>query len=91
MKNQHKKKKRSPKSNIGNAYKVLDLFGESINFTINGSSTHKGFCGAFVSMIILIIVASYAFDHFLIMWRYGDTSFQKVVDKNQILPTQVFT
>ena len=88
--NRQQKKTRSSKSNIGNAYKMLDLFGENISFTINGSSTHKGFCGAFVSMIIVIIVASYAFDHFLIMWRYGDTSFQKVVDQsrsNLALPT----
>ena len=71
----HKPKKRSPATNIGNAYKMLDRFGETVNFTINGSTAHQGCCGAFVSMVILIIVASYAFDHFVIMWEYGDTSY----------------
>ena len=41
-------------------------------------------------MIILIIVASYAFDNFFIMWEFGETSHQSVLEKNSVDPNRVF-
>ena len=75
---------------MGNAYKKLDLFGEHVSFTINGDDAQKSLCGAFLSMIIVIIVASYAFDNFIIMWEFGETSHQSVITENSVDPTRVF-
>ena len=69
------KANRSFLTNIKDGYKAFDLFGESIGFTVKGSSTHRGYFGALVSMIIIFIVASYAIEKYFIMIYYDDTSF----------------
>ena len=61
---------------IGNAVKSIDLFGEGLGFTIGGSSTHKSYLGAFLTLCIIVVTLSYAIDRAQTMMAFGDTVHQ---------------
>ena len=69
---------------MGNSYKLLDLFGETVGFTVNGLSSHRTCAGSLVSLIMVMITATYAFDKFRIMMGREDTSFQQVTEENTL-------
>ena len=57
--------------------KSVDFFGEPpMSFDIEGNSTYKSYFGAFLSMIIIIVTASYTQHRFLKMKHYDDSTFQ---------------
>ena len=62
-----KNKKSTFLTSIGSGYKFIDQFGEKVEFTINGDSSDTGFCGATVSILIVLIVLAYSFDKFMVM------------------------
>ena len=71
-------------STVGNSYKLLDLFGETIGFTVNGYSSHRTCAGSFVSLIVILITALYSVDKWTVMMDREDTSFQEVTDENAL-------
>lgn len=40
--------------------KGIDLYGEKINLTYEGSETYKTYPGAFVSFIVLLVMVAYS-------------------------------
>ena len=75
---------------IANVQKSIDIFGERVNFNIDGSDSHKSFFGAFVTMIIALIVLSYGLDKFILMTEYRDTIHQETTDTGAIDIEKVF-
>ena len=55
-----KKKISSMGSDILNAFKSLNMFGEGVSFQVNGKSTYDTVCGSLVSILLLIAIWSYA-------------------------------
>ena len=45
---------------LGQFVKSSDLFGESVQFSINGRASFGSYLGAFLSLAIIIITVSYA-------------------------------
>ena len=58
---------------ITNGQKSIDIFGERVNFNIDGSDSHKGIFGSIVTVCIALIVLSYGLDKFFLMIEYRDT------------------
>ena len=53
-------KKTRTKANLFDRLLSLDMFGSSINFTINGKQTYDTWCGAIFTVIIMAIVVCYS-------------------------------
>ena len=70
-----KKEKQTISKRISKSYKLLDTFGESVGFTVDGSATHRTCIGSFVSMIVFILVFIYGFEKYFIMMDREDTNF----------------
>ena len=60
---------------IGSLCKNQDLYAEKVAFTINGSESHKTIVGAFLSMVIAILVFGYGTDKFIVMLDREDTNY----------------
>ena len=73
------------KRNKLNAYfRNFDLFSKNIAFRENGEDSFGSIFGAFTSLIILLIVATYGINKFSIMLDYGDTNFNEYKVKNAL-------
>ena len=75
---------------IANGQKSIDIFGEQVNFNIDGENSHKSFFGSFVTIIIALIVVSYGLDKFILMTEYRDTIHQETTDIGSIDHERVF-
>ena len=75
---------------IANVQKSIDIFGERVSFNIDGAESHKSFFGAFVTIIISLIVLSYGLDKFILMTEYRDTIHQETTDIWSIDKEKVF-
>ena len=71
-------------------FKSLDLFGESVGFTIRGNGTHQTFFGAFLSLFAIVVTISYAQDRLKTMFAYGDTTYQETKQKSNYNPTEPY-
>ena len=90
MRKQLKEKKIGEK--ITDLVKSIDIFGDSVGFTVNnGSSTYQTWTGTFVSIVIQILVIIYAVKKFTIMTNYEDTNFQSILEKHAIPVDKNFT
>ena len=76
-----KKSKGNSISRVTGAFKSLDMFGESINFLIDGSSTMNSFAGAFYSLFIIVITLFFAVTQIQVMNAFADTSYMST-DEN---------
>ena len=85
-----KTKNKSFLKKIANGQKSIDIFGEKVNFNIDGADSHKSFFGAFVTIIITLIVLSYGLDKFILMTEYRDTIHQETTDTGAIDSEKVF-
>ena len=65
---------------LGDLFKSIDLYGESIGFEIGGESSFTSYLGAFVTLIILVITFSYAIQCFETMRFYQDTTHLSSLD-----------
>ena len=54
----------------------VDRFGESPSFLINHRTTYPSCCGAILSLVMIIMVFTYALDKYVIMASYGNTNYQ---------------
>ena len=59
---------------LGDKFKSIDSLGPSIQFKIDGSSSHKTYIGSIVSLWIYFIMLSYIFRRLDVMLRYTDTN-----------------
>ena len=56
-----------------NKFLVMDLYNRPFSFLMpNGAEKHRTFCGAFVSILIILVILSYASYKFQDMVSYGD-------------------
>lgn len=58
---------------LGNKMKSIDIFGEDVTFNIARSSTHKTYLGSFLTLVFLVITATYAIKRYNILSNFGDT------------------
>ena len=72
------------KTIFGASLKKCDLFSTDIAFRENGRNRFGSIFGACTSLIIVLIVASYGFNKFLIMINYEDTNFNEFIEQNQL-------
>ncbi|TNV82719.1 hypothetical protein FGO68_gene2428 [Halteria grandinella] len=62
------------KKQMKESFKSVDMFGQSVSFTWNGEDTYKTSWGAFLSWIILLIMAAYTIYRLIYMvnrWNPG--------------------
>ena len=53
------KPKRSNMSKLSDIYKSSDMFGSSVQFTVNNGSVFKSALGATLSLIIIVVILIY--------------------------------
>ena len=70
---------------LSDNFKKLDLYSQNISFRINDNNSLGSICGACVSLVLMILVATYGFHKFLVMKNYDDTRFNEYVGKNELL------
>ena len=63
-------------------FKELDLFAKNIAFREDGGDQFGSVFGAFISLLVTMIVATYGLNKFLIMKNYEDTQFNNYSVKN---------
>ena len=68
---------------LGNGYKSIDLYSQTVNFNIKGKQSHKSFIGAFVSTFVVLLVFFYGLDKFKIMLDRSDTNYTEVHNINE--------
>ena len=76
------KKKSSTVSSLVDFAKSVDYFGETVNFEIGGSSSHRSLFGAFLSLIVIAITLSYSLKQLMTMLEYGATQHLQVTEQN---------
>ena len=52
----------------------LDIFGEPVEFTVDGEGSRKSCLGLLLSLVIFATVLPYSFDKYKILINYGDTT-----------------
>ena len=65
----------------------LDLFGEPVGFTIDGSGTRKSFLGLFLSLCIIGTMIPYSFKKFDKLQSYDDVTLTSYVENSVKSPT----
>ena len=76
-----KKRKGSSKNlnKLSNAFQSFDLFGSGVNLRENGKEQFTTCFGAFISLLILIVVLDYATTKYTTLIEYGDTVHNSIV------------
>ena len=54
---------------------LVDKYGETAQFSINGRSSYPSVFGTLVSLAVLAVVIPYAVNKFVIMQEFNDTNF----------------
>ena len=71
-----KKAKAGGLERLGSRVKSIDIFGEGVGFNIGGGrSTYQTYFGSFLTLVVIVITSTYAFNRYTIMSEYGDTVF----------------
>ena len=60
----------------------FDRFGESVQFSIDGQSTHRSILGSIVSLGIFATVLAFGAKKFSISLNYQDTLFFQTMEKD---------
>ena len=61
----------------------MDLYNRPFSFLLpNGAERHRTFCGAFISILIILVILSYASYKFLDMYNYGDYKLYSSLQEN---------
>ena len=61
---------------LGDKFKSLDFFGQTVGFQIAGKGSLNSYLGALVSLLISAVSLFYAVGRFETMLAYGDTVYQ---------------
>ena len=69
----------------------VDMFGEAATFTIDGEATYNGVFGSLISVLITVIVMVYGLKRGIIVYTYGDTTFQTSVEQGNLNQTKIFS
>ena len=69
----------------------VDMFGEAATFIIDGQATYNGVFGSILSVLITLIVMVYGLKRGILVYTYGDTTFQTSVEQNNLNQTKIFS
>ena len=72
------------KRNFSRTFKQFDFFATNITFKEDGSDSFGSIFGAFMSLLIALIVASYGIKKFIDMINYNDTNFSEFKTDNSL-------
>ena len=62
---------------LGKKAKSIDMFGEGVGFNIGGGKeTHKTYVGSILTLMVIMITATYIFKRYSVVSGYEDTLFQ---------------
>ena len=61
----------------------FDIFGEYVNFNIEGKTSHKSILGLLVSFAILSLVTAFGIKKYSVMVHYQDTKHQDFTGTNE--------
>lgn len=59
---------------LGNLFVKLDRFGTPVNLLVNGGSKFKSVCGAFMTLLIALVVLGFAYTKLMILIEKSDTN-----------------
>ena len=65
---------------MGTAFTSFDLYGQQINFLVDGESGYKTIFRALLSIVITIITISYAISRFTEMRNYENTHHLQIIE-----------
>ena len=75
--NTRKKSVASDIKKLGKKIKSIDMFGEGVGFSIgDGKATHQSYFGSLLTLVVIVITATYTFKRYSVMSGYEDTVFQ---------------
>ena len=60
-----------------NGFLQIDLFGETVGFSIDGQDTYKSILGAILSFFMASACLAYFIDNYISMIQFGQTTYQK--------------
>ena len=66
----------------------FDIFGEYVNFNIEGKTSHKSILGLLVSFAILSLVTAFGIKKYSVMVHYEDTKHQSFTNENYLNMTE---
>ena len=58
---------------LGEKVKALDMFGQKVQFKVNGKETHRTYIGATLSFFVIVTTFVYALQRYNVMVERGDT------------------
>ena len=61
-------------------YKRFDLFGQNVQFNVDGKQTVTSCMGATLSFVVVFLTIAYAWTRFNVLLKFGDTTFQETLD-----------
>ena len=61
-------------------FKQIDFFATDIAFRENSGNSFGSVFGATISLLIALVVASYGFNKFFVMYNYEDTIFNEFIE-----------
>ena len=68
---------------LGDKILFLDSFGEGVKFNIgDGKTTHKSYLGSLLTLIVIVITATYGFKRYKDMSNYEDTVVNTAIQKS---------
>ena len=65
------KKKQSILSKVYDGFLHIDVFGETVAFSINGDETYKSFLGSIFTFLIAVACFGYFLDNYISMIQFG--------------------
>ena len=85
------KEQTSPLKGVLSRVMAVDLFGEAVNFQVEGSSTYQSVCGTVLSVCILAFVIMYGANKASILLNFDDNTFQEIVKRNSNDPNRMYS
>ena len=67
------------------------MFSEAATFTIDGQATYNGVFGSVLSVLITVLVMVYGLKRGILIYTYGDTTFQTSVERSNLNQTKIFS
>ena len=79
------------KKSLYEKFKHIDMFGESISFTVDGDEEFKTLLGAILSAVLIVLFVVYLVIQLNVMLDYRDTKHQTTINENNLDVNREFT
>ena len=71
-------------------FKSVDSFGSGVGFSMKGDGTFKTSFGAFLTLIIYVLVLAYGAGKYSVLTNKADTAHQEILRENVVDSNQTF-